>query len=105
MPDHRVCLDGIMLKGVVFPKSGTMQASVMKKLLVWYFPCFELQSPSTGSGTYKLNIGCLMYRESNRIHVQRITKILTRKLVQQLGIVPKYVYTPLTKTEVPIGAR
>ena len=101
LPDHRVCLDGKVLTGVVFPKRGTIQAMVMKQLLAWYLPCFKLQGSSTGNSTYKLNSTCLMYRESQRLG---IFKELSRKLEQQLGIGPKYFYMPLKNTWTPIKA-
>ena len=102
LPDRRVCLAGKLLKGVMFPKNGALQGIVMKKLLVWYFPCFKPQDSSTGNVVYKLNPACLMQRESELL---RIFKRLSGKQQQpQLGIVPSYFYMPLTNTWTPIKA-
>ena len=100
LPDRRVCLAGKLLKGVMFPKNGALQGIVMKKLLVWYYPCFKpAQDSSTGNAVYKLNPTCLMQRESELLG---IFKRLSGK--QQLGIVPSYFYMPLTNTWTPIKA-
>ena len=102
LPDRRVCLAGRLLRGVMFPKNGALQGIVMKKLLVWYFPCFKPQDSSTGNVVYKLNPACLMQRESELL---RIFKRLSGKQQQpQLGIVPSYFYMPLTNTWTPIKA-
>ena len=99
LPDRRVCLSGKLMKGVVFPKNVALQGIVMKKLLVWYFPCFKPQDSSTGNVTYKLNPTCLMQRESQLL---KIFKRLSGK--PQLGMVPRYFYMPLTNTWTPIDA-
>ena len=101
LPDRRVCLSGKLMKGVVFPKNVALQGIVMKKLLVWYFPCFKPQDSSTGNVTYKLNPTCLMQRESQLL---KIFKRLSGKHQQQLGMVPRYFYMPLTNTWTPIDA-
>ena len=101
LPDHRVCLDGKVLTGVVFPKRGTIQAVVMKQLLVWYFPCLKLQDSLIGNSPYKWKSTCLMYRESQLLG---IFKHMSRKLERQLGIGPKYFYMPLKNTLNPIKA-
>ena len=101
LPDRRVCLAGRLLKGVMFPKNGALQGIVMKKLLVWYFPCFKHQDSLAGNIVYKLNHACLMHRESELL---KIFKRLSGKQQQHLGIVPSYFYMPLTNRWSPMKA-
>ena len=94
LPDRQLCFGGRILKGVVFPKNGALQGIVMKRLLVWYLPCFETQDLDTTGGFYKLNNECFLQRESELL---RIFRRLSGK-PPLVGIGPRYFYMPLTNT-------
>ena len=92
--DRRLCLGGRILEGVVFPKDESLQGIVMKKLLVWYLDCFDLQAPKNSGGFYKLNNSCFQQRQSDLL---RIFRRLSGK-PPLVGIGRKYFFMPLTNT-------
>ena len=60
LPDRRLCFGGRTLKGIYLPKNMALQISIIKRFLIWYLPCVEVQ------GTfYKLNNGCFVRKEND----------------------------------------
>ena len=92
--DRRLCLGGRILEGVEFPKDESLQSIVMKKLLVWYLDCFDLQAPKSSGGFYKLNNACFQQRQSDLLKIFR--RLSGKPPV--VGIGRKYFFMPLTNT-------
>ena len=59
LSDRRACFAGKLLRGVIMPKKKALQWAILKRLLVWYLPCLELQGTM-----YHLNNDCFNVREN-----------------------------------------
>ena len=69
MPDRRLCIDGRILKGLRLPKNNKIQAYMMRRIVVWYWPCIEFMNATTttGSHIYQVSKSCLLQRENELI--------------------------------------
>ena len=69
LPDRRVCFAGRIPLGIYLPRNSWMQYKIIKRMILWYLPCLQLQE-----NVYNLNNTCYT-RKENQFLIMLLTSI------------------------------
>ena len=69
LPDRRVCFAGRMPQGIYLPRNSWMQYQIIKRMVLWYLPCLELQG-----NVYSLGNTCYT-RKENKFLIMLLTSL------------------------------
>ena len=70
LSDRRVCFAGRMPRGVYMPRNSWVQFEIIKRMIIWYLPCLELQG-----NVYSLNNTCYTEKE-NKFLIILLTNLI-----------------------------
>ena len=78
LPNRKLCFVGKMPRGVFMPTNYWLQYLIIKRIILWYFPCIRIQ----GSSYYILNNACYKTRENEflRMFLKTQKQFLESKL-------------------------
>ena len=77
LPNRKLCFVGKIPRGVIMPRSYWLQYLIIKRVILWYFPCIRIEGSS-----YILNNNCYKIRETKflRMFLKTQKQFLKSKL-------------------------
>ena len=64
--DRTLCFAGRMLRGILMPKNRFLQAIIMRRIFLWYFPCIRV-----AQNAYRVNNLCFVKKEKKFIKMMK----------------------------------